>query len=126
MTLLCAICLYIQPISLSLPHPPSFVSVIRDVVRFQVLTADCMKMAVFWFVTTCSLVEVYRRFRGTCCLHHQGVATTDLCVLGEYLIILSFVDVFFSPFGRMLGLYLQMCDCRLFPSHGLSNTAILQ
>jgi hypothetical protein len=31
-----------------------------------------MKMAVFWVVTPCSLVEVYRRFGGACCLHHQG------------------------------------------------------
>jgi hypothetical protein len=31
-----------------------------------------MKMAVFWVVATCSLVEVYRRFRGAFCLHHQG------------------------------------------------------
>jgi hypothetical protein len=28
-------------------------------------------MAVFWVVAPCSLVEVYRRFRGACCLHHQ-------------------------------------------------------
>jgi hypothetical protein len=27
-----------------------------------------MKMAVFWVVAPYSLVEVYRRFRGTCCL----------------------------------------------------------
>jgi hypothetical protein len=31
-----------------------------------------VKMAVFWDVAPCSLVEVYRRFRGACCLHHQG------------------------------------------------------
>jgi hypothetical protein len=31
-----------------------------------------MKMAVFWVVALCSLVEVYQRFRGPCCLHHQG------------------------------------------------------
>jgi hypothetical protein len=30
-------------------------------------------MTVFWDVTPCSLVQVYRRFRGICCLHHQGV-----------------------------------------------------
>jgi hypothetical protein len=30
-----------------------------------------MKMAVFWVVAPYSLVEVYRRFRGACCLHHQ-------------------------------------------------------
>jgi hypothetical protein len=29
------------------------------------------KMAVFWVVAPCSLVEVYQRFRGPCCLHHQ-------------------------------------------------------
>jgi hypothetical protein len=31
-----------------------------------------MKMAVFWIVAPCILVEVYQRFRGPCCLHHQG------------------------------------------------------
>jgi hypothetical protein len=31
-----------------------------------------MKMAVFWVVAPCSLVEVYRRFKGACCLHHKG------------------------------------------------------
>jgi hypothetical protein len=29
-------------------------------------------MRVFWVVAPCSLGEVYRRFRGACCLHHQG------------------------------------------------------
>jgi hypothetical protein len=29
-------------------------------------------MAVFWVEVPCSLVAVYRRFRGPCCLHHQG------------------------------------------------------
>jgi hypothetical protein len=27
-----------------------------------------MKMAVFWVIALCSLVEVFRRFRGACCL----------------------------------------------------------
>jgi hypothetical protein len=40
--------------------------------RFQFLTAVSLKMAVFWDVAPCSLVEVYRRFRGAYCLHHQG------------------------------------------------------
>jgi hypothetical protein len=33
-------------------------------VRFQVLTATGMKMAVLWVVAPRSTVEVYRRFRG--------------------------------------------------------------
>jgi hypothetical protein len=31
-----------------------------------------VKMAVFLVVAPCSLVNVYQRFRGICCLHHQG------------------------------------------------------
>jgi hypothetical protein len=30
------------------------------------------KIAVFWVVAPCSLVEVFQRFRGPCCLHRQG------------------------------------------------------
>jgi hypothetical protein len=54
---------------------PDVLTILRTVehqVRFQVLTAVSMKMNVFWVVAPCSLVEVYRRFRGACCLHHQG------------------------------------------------------
>jgi hypothetical protein len=45
---------------------------IKREMRFQVLTAASMKMAVFWVVVPCRLVGVYRRFIGSCCLHHQG------------------------------------------------------
>jgi hypothetical protein len=33
-------------------------------------------MAVFWVFAPCSLVEVYRRFRGAFCLHHQADGQT--------------------------------------------------
>jgi hypothetical protein len=36
-----------------------------------------MKKAVFWVVAPRSLVEDYRRFRGDCCLHHQGDEYSD-------------------------------------------------
>jgi hypothetical protein len=36
-----------------------------------------MKIAILWVVATCSLVEVYQRFRGPCCLHHQGDRPDD-------------------------------------------------
>jgi hypothetical protein len=41
-------------------------------VGFEVLTAVGTKIAVFWVVAPCSLVEVNQRFRVPCCLHHQG------------------------------------------------------
>jgi hypothetical protein len=44
----------------------------KQAVGFEVFTAVSTKMAVFWVVEPCSLVEVYRRFRGPCCLHYQG------------------------------------------------------
>jgi hypothetical protein len=31
-----------------------------------------IKTTVFWGVAPCSLIEVYQRFTGACCLHHQG------------------------------------------------------
>jgi hypothetical protein len=41
-------------------------------VRFEVLTAMSMKMAVFWNAAGCGLVSTDRRFRGAYCLHHHG------------------------------------------------------
>jgi hypothetical protein len=34
--------------------------------------AASMNIAVFWFVSPCSLAEDYRRFTDVCCFHHQG------------------------------------------------------
>jgi hypothetical protein len=41
-------------------------------VGFEVLTAVSKKMAVFWVVAPCCLVDVYQRLRGHYCLHHPG------------------------------------------------------
>jgi hypothetical protein len=51
----------------------------NEIVGFKVLTAVSKKMAVFWVIAPCSLVEIYLRFRSTCCLHHQSDhhATTE-------------------------------------------------
>jgi hypothetical protein len=35
-----------------------------------------VKMAVFWVLELCSLVEAYKRFRGTCCLLSSGESET--------------------------------------------------
>jgi hypothetical protein len=31
-----------------------------------------MKMTSFWDIASCSLVEIYERFKGNYCFHHQG------------------------------------------------------
>jgi hypothetical protein len=46
---------------------------------FQVLAVASMKMAVFWVVVPCSLVEVYWHFRGACCLHYQDNSSSSPC-----------------------------------------------
>jgi hypothetical protein len=50
---------------------PAGCSLFMNVV-FEVLTAVNTQMAVFWVVAPCSLVELYQRFRGPCCLHHRA------------------------------------------------------
>jgi hypothetical protein len=50
--------------------------------RFQVLTAST-KMTVFWVFVPCSLVEVYRCFRGACCLNTlmmEAASTSEMSV----------------------------------------------
>jgi hypothetical protein len=39
---------------------------IQNYFGLEILTAASMKMAVFWVVAPCSLLEVYQRFRGIC------------------------------------------------------------
>jgi hypothetical protein len=40
-----------------------------------------VKMAVFWVVAPCSLVDVYRRFRDACCLHQNDDSRSFLPLL---------------------------------------------
>jgi hypothetical protein len=47
------------------------VNTVLNEAGFEVLTAVSTMMAVFWVVAPYSLVEVYQRFRGPCCLHHH-------------------------------------------------------
>jgi hypothetical protein len=47
---------------------------------FLVITAAVMKMAAFWVVALCSLVEVYRSVRVACCLHHQGLKKSKFVI----------------------------------------------
>jgi hypothetical protein len=40
------------------------------------------KMAVFWVVAPCSLVEYYRRFKDVCCVHYQVLIALMMEVAG--------------------------------------------
>jgi hypothetical protein len=42
-----------------------------------------VKIAVFWVIVLCSLVEVYQRFGGACCLHHQDNELITLMMEAE-------------------------------------------
>jgi hypothetical protein len=42
----------------------------------------CLKMSVFWVVAPCSVVEVYQRFGGACCLHRQDSSSCAVACYG--------------------------------------------
>jgi hypothetical protein len=66
---------------------------------FEFLTAARTNMAVFWVVAPCSLVEATQRFRGPCCLHHQGDSPWRQLYSYLYVFILSHADcVVMNPF----------------------------
>jgi hypothetical protein len=67
-------------------------------------------MTVFWDVAPCSLVEVYRCFRGACCLHHDGDCSDDessrwrqrpLSLLGWKKIRKSYLLCFIYSLGKI-------------------------
>jgi len=45
--------------------------------RFKVFKTLKVQVEVFWVVTSCSVVAGYQRFRGSCCLHLQGVTVVS-------------------------------------------------
>jgi hypothetical protein len=70
---------------------------------FDVLTAASMKMAVFWVVALCSLVEIYRRFGGTCCLHHQIALMMEAASTYETSVNSSLHDLSSGMLHRVVG-----------------------
>jgi hypothetical protein len=54
----------------------------------------------------CNLVEVYQRFRGPCCLHHQG---EFLCVCGFCLLSATF------PLVKAVAAHLSYCKFHKLP-----------
>jgi hypothetical protein len=56
-----------------------------------------VKMAVFWVEALCSLVEVYQRFRGSYCLHHQGALMMEAARTSETLVNLCQTTRRYNP-----------------------------
>jgi hypothetical protein len=38
-------------------------------IRFDIFTEVCFQITIFWFLTSCRLIEGYRHFGETCCRH---------------------------------------------------------
>jgi hypothetical protein len=53
-------------------------------VRSRDFTVAGLKTAVFWDVASCSLVDVYRRFRGVWCLHHEDDGGRELISVRQH------------------------------------------
>jgi hypothetical protein len=73
--------------------------------RSEVLTATSMKMAVFWDVAPCSLVDTDRRFRGAYCLHHQGLITLMMDAVSSSETLVNIYQTTRSNFSEDSHLY---------------------
>jgi hypothetical protein len=69
-----------------------------------------MNTAVFWVVAPCSLVEVYQRFRGPCCLHHSATTQKTAILIPNKLGMLN------------LRVLLQQLTSRLVKNSGFNRT----
>jgi hypothetical protein len=49
-------------------------------------TTTTLLIAVFWIVAPFSLVHIYQRFRGPCCLHHHGAQMMEAARTSETLV----------------------------------------
>jgi hypothetical protein len=68
-----------------------------------------MKMAVFWVVAPCDLVEVYRRFRGASCLHYQGDRSSNWFISQspDVLILITAVNMVILVNFGLVGLVIE-------------------
>jgi hypothetical protein len=71
-------------------------------VHVETLLLCRLKMAVFWVVPPCILVEVHQLARGACCLHHQGDGggSKDLCNVGNMFLDYTMLQHRKQPFSH--------------------------
>jgi hypothetical protein len=67
-----------------------------------------MKMAVFWDVAPCSLLEVYQQLRGACCLYQQSDISLRKVVLHGVRLAEMVVEFCMSFFNISLSFFLDM------------------
>jgi hypothetical protein len=87
------------------------------VVRFQSFTAANMKMSVFWGVAPCDLVQIYRRFRGSCCLQYQDDDSSPLVLLALVAVQTIITEFFGSLRERRVRLVLLRAGALLLARH---------
>jgi hypothetical protein len=85
-----------------------------------------MKIAVFWVVAPCSLVEVYQRFRGPCCLHHQGESQKTAIFIIIYMSFSSscLYSHFFVPSVTSGNKKIVCSFYALFAPHPVANSSV--
>jgi hypothetical protein len=88
--------------------------------EFEVLTTVIMKISIFWLITSCSLVNVNRRFVGiyrfhiqqstACCLFHDGLLlgllTNPVHEIPPFVFILSQMN----PVYVLMFSFSHICD----------------
>jgi hypothetical protein len=69
-------CLYVPPYNFE-TNVPIFTKININAISLETAqTSYSLTITVFCVVAPCSLIEVYRRFRGACCFHRQGMAAS--------------------------------------------------
>jgi hypothetical protein len=92
--------------------------------RFEVVTAVRIKMAVFWVVEPCSLVEVYRRFRdvptsGLIALMMEAASTCETSVNFYQTTRRNIPDDIFKSHAVLLCLRVKIAAQSVTDIHGV-------
>jgi hypothetical protein len=78
-------------------------------------TYVCLKITVFWTVMSCSLIERYQHYGGTCCLHLQHRRVYSLTLTMEALTLFYYITWHHIPGDSMFKVTaVILCECLLY------------
>jgi hypothetical protein len=93
-----------------------------DQFRFNLYRLSNIKMAVFWVVAPCCLVEVYQLFRGLCCLHYHRAITQKTAIFIHAAVRTSNPTQIIEHFLRVTKLSSRHNKVHKFRLTNISNT----